>query len=76
MILYQIHNHYYKQLKAELELHHSKVEKYIILHDTESCKMELGQAILEFLKKNEEWTIIEHFSNNNGLTVLGKRGET
>ena len=26
--------HAYKQLKAELELHHSKVNKYIALHDT------------------------------------------
>jgi|2_EtaG_2_1085320.scaffolds.fasta_scaffold12878_2 hypothetical protein len=68
--------HVYKQLKAELDLHHSKVEKYIILHDTESCKRELGHAVLEFLKKNEEWTIIEHFSNNCGLTVLEKHGKT
>jgi len=26
--------HAYKQLKAELNLHHSKVKKYIVLHDT------------------------------------------
>jgi len=69
-------DHIYKQLKAELELHHSKVEKYIILHDTESCKTELWPALCEFLEKNQEWTVIEHFPNNNGLTILGKHGKT
>jgi len=62
--------HFYVQLKAELELHFSKVEKYIILHDTDSCKGELKPAIDEFLEKNKEWKVVEHFSNNNGLTIL------
>ena len=65
-------DHFYEQLKSELKLHSSKVGKYIILHDTESCKTELSPAISEFLEKHKEWNILEHFSNNNGLTILEK----
>ena len=63
-------NHVYVQLKEELKLHSSKTKKYIICHDTESCKRELKPAIREFLESNKEWKMIEHLVNNNGLTVL------
>jgi|15BtaG_2_1085339.scaffolds.fasta_scaffold00689_10 hypothetical protein len=68
-------NHVYTQLKEELKLHSSKVKKYIICHDTESCKMELEPAIDEFLESNKEWRVVERFANNNGLTILGKNSE-
>ena len=32
----------------------------------------LSQAIEEFLQNNKEWTLVEKFTNNNGLTVLKK----
>jgi hypothetical protein len=63
-------DHTYTQLSQELKLHGNKAKKYIILHDTESCKLELQPAINEFLLSNPEWHIKEVFINNNGLTVL------
>jgi hypothetical protein len=83
--------HAYKQLKSELELHASKVKKYIIFHDTTTFAFQdeisyesLGEewvgdgkgiwlAIEEFLESNNEWKIIEKFTNNNGLTVIKKQ---
>lgn len=80
--------HIYEQLKQELELHASKVRKYIILHDTVTygnkgdkynfkCYVKppkerkgLWPAIEEFIETNSEWKIKEHFTNNNGLTIL------
>lgn len=70
--------HVYDQLKVELNLHSQHAKKYIILHDTESFKYKgesenykgLWYAIEEFLEANHCWKIHEHFSNNNGLTIL------
>jgi len=78
--------HAYKQLKAELNRHHSKAKKYIILHDTTSYEFKdetsyeslgwhgdgpgIGQAIDEFLAENTDWVLHEKFTNNNGLTIL------
>ena len=69
--------HTYKQLKAELERHFSKVRKYILLHDTETFGTVgeddgegLSKAIEEFLSDNPDWKVKEKLSNNNGLTVL------
>ena len=72
--------HDYSQLKKEMEIHSGKVKKYIIFHDTESFKEKgetpgdpgIWKAIEEFLNLNEEWRLIEHLKNNNGLTVIGK----
>ena len=72
--------HEYDQVSAELKLHSSKVNKYIIFHDTVSFR-ETGEnggrgiyyAIQEFLDKNKEWHIVEEFKNNNGLLVIGKK---
>ena len=30
----------------------------------------LWKAIEEFLSENEEWVILERYTNNNGLTIL------
>jgi hypothetical protein len=78
--------HAYKQLKGELEKHHSKVKKYIILHDTSNFEFTdedsyeiwgwkgdnkgLWPAIEEFIQTNPEWNIHERYTNNNGLTIL------
>ena len=68
--------HTYAHLKKELELHANKVRKYIVFHDTESFGMQgedgstpgLNAAINEFVLE-EGWTM-NHYANNNGLTVL------
>ena len=67
--------HTYDQLIKELELHGNKSKKFIIIHDTETFggnkkKKGLEHAYKEFLTNNENWSLLEHFANNNGLTVL------
>lgn len=73
--------HVYTQLKQELDMHHAKVRKFIVLHDTETFKIKgeaeghegLGKAIIEFQVAHPEWHLKQHFTNNNGLTILEKR---
>lgn len=63
--------HTYEQLKAELERHHDKPRKYIIMHDTNLVgEDEMQRAVNEFLDAHLEWEVKEHFLNNNGLTVM------
>lgn len=69
--------HTYDQLKAELNRHASKVNRYIIMHDTvtfgirgEDGGKGLKLAIDEFLSNTSEWAIKADFQNNNGLMVL------
>jgi len=73
--------HTYSQLSEELKLHHSKVKKYLIFHDTISYgtrnehntpdeKQGLVPAIKEFLQEHPEWKEICTYTNNNGLTIL------
>ena len=75
--------HNYDQLKAELDRHANKVRKWIAFHDTTSFewhgesyrgKAEKGiwPAIEEFLTDNAEWKLVERFTNNNGLTIIGR----
>lgn len=72
--------HVYEQLKTELYTHHKKVNKYIILHDTELYKtvgevpgsVGLQPALTEFLDENQNWKVLEIKTNNNGLLVLVK----
>ena len=71
-----IHN--YSQVKGEIEKHHSKIKKYMILHDTITFgnKDAIGEgpglikAINEFLYANSDWRQLEFHTNNNGLTIL------
>ena len=72
-------NHFYSQLKAELALHGPKATRYIVLHDTvtfgkvgaDHKTPGLWQAVEEFIADGQ-WTIKEHYTNNNGLTILEK----
>ena len=36
-------------------------------------KRGLYTALLDFLEENKNWKIVEHFTNNNGLTVIEKQ---
>lgn len=63
--------HTYDQLKAELEKHHTKPRKYLIMHDTNLAgENQMQIAVNEFLDAHLEWEVKEHFMNNNGLTVM------
>lgn len=39
----------------------------------EEIKLGLQPAIDEFLENNPEWKLLEHYTNNNGLTILSKQ---
>lgn len=73
--------HVYGQLKAELARHHSKVTRYIALHDTTTFgdrgetagHRGLWPAVTEFLDAHHEWELFVRYENNNGLTVLRRR---
>lgn len=73
--------HVYEQLRVELLVHAESVSRFIALHDTVTFGdvgeapgySGLWRAIVEFLYREPEWTIAEHRSNNNGLTILGRR---
>jgi cephalosporin hydroxylase len=65
-------DHTYEQLKAELNLHHSKVNKYIICHDTIAFP-NMYPAIPEFLNSHPEWSTKEHLTEYPGLIILEKK---
>lgn len=63
--------HTYDQLTAELDRHHSKVKKFIAMHDTNLPNDNyMRQAVNDFLDKHPEWEVAEHFDNCNGMTIL------
>lgn len=75
--------HTYAQLAGELARHADKVQKYILVHDTESFGRvgEDGgpgeiQAIEEFLAAHPEWTVRERLTISNGLVVLERGGQS
>lgn len=61
-----------EHLKKELELHASKVRKYIGFHDIASCEKELIPVIGDFLTKNKEWRMFAIYPNNNGVIIITK----
>lgn len=62
--------HTAEQLRAELKNAAHKVKKYMIFHDTVTFPELYPVLVDEFLPEHPEWTIKEHLTNNNGLTVL------
>lgn len=64
--------HTYDQLTKELELHHTKVKKFIAMHDTNLAgdPDNMRKAVNDFLDKHKEWEVAEYFENCNGLTIL------
>ncbi|MBA87675.1 MAG: hypothetical protein CMB16_00205 [Euryarchaeota archaeon] len=65
-------NHKEEITTRELQLHHSKVSKYILLHDTTAWPGVMF-AIKKFLPKHKEWKIIHQDKKGAGLTILGKK---
>nr|WP_165864236.1 hypothetical protein [Capsulimonas corticalis] len=72
--------HVEEQMRQELALHAGKARRFIVLHDTQTFA-DLGETavmggvwppITDFLRASPEWHILEHFPNNNGLTVLAR----
>jgi predicted O-methyltransferase YrrM len=69
--------HTYGQLLAELRLHGSRANRWIVLHDTETYGM-IGEdggwglipAYQDWLRENPQWKHAHTYKNNNGLTVL------
>lgn len=64
-------HHTYDQLTKELERHHSKVTRRIIMHDT-TAYPECLRAVEDFLTRHN-WYILFHKSNNNGLTCIERK---
>lgn len=62
-------DHTYEQLHTELWRHSPQVRKYIVIHDT-FPDSDMTRAIAEFLSEFTHWTVLELFTNNNGLTIL------
>jgi len=56
---------------AELNRHAGKTQKYIMLHDVESCP-DVFEAAEEFINLNPEWTIDLYCKKGDGLLVLKK----
>jgi len=77
-------DHWYGQIKAELAHHHSRVKKWILMHDTETFgivnpfdgRPRMKAAIYEFLEEHPEWQIKEHIEVGHGLTVLERTAKS
>jgi len=71
--------HAYCQLKAELELHHSKARKYIIMHDTTSYEFRDEPLTSENAWEGDPpsgkglWAAITEFLESNHEWILDKR---
>lgn len=66
--------HTAEQLRGELYFHRGKVEKWIVLHDTETYG-EHGEGGGDGLNRAIEdvatdWRVVRRLTNNNGLAVL------
>ena len=57
---------------AELNRHAGKTQKFIMLHDVESCP-DVFEAAQEFINLNPEWTVDLHCKKGDGLLVLKKQ---
>lgn len=65
--------HTYPQLKKELELHPTKVNKYMAFHDTHMFK-DMARALYEFLDKfPNDWEICYQTEKSCGLTIIKRK---
>lgn len=72
--------HTYTHALYQLNTYAPKVSRFIVFHDTQ-LHGEVGEdgnkpgllgAIRDYLRHNEEWSVIKHFKHQYGLTVLGR----
>lgn len=82
-MLFLDHKHTGETLSEELEKYHTKVNKFITIHDTMvyadkgmDGKKGFSSSILEFLAAHPDWYILHHNSNQYGITTLSKIPET
>ena len=61
--------HRYKHVTKEIELYESLTNKYIMFHDTVSY-LEVGNAVLDFLKNTKNWKLVEEQTVTPGYIVL------
>ena len=66
-----------EHLRGELEAHHTRVRRWIVMHDTETFGQRgedgspgLWGALQDWLALHPEWRLSEHFQNCNGLSIL------
>jgi hypothetical protein len=64
--------HTYNHCKKELALHGSSVKKYIVFHDTKAIPG-VKRAVMEFVTKNKEWEVLEHYEENVVYSVIGRK---
>lgn len=76
--------HTHEQLTAELRLHGHRARRFVALHDTVTFghRDETGEGpglwpVIEdyFLGQHKRWKLLDHWTNNNGLTVFMRRGK-
>jgi hypothetical protein len=68
---------------SELTKHHSKVKKFIIIHDYETFGEKgddgkspgIKKAVDDFIQQRPEWVIAETHKKSNGLVVLSRNEE-
>lgn len=79
MLLVDSH-HVYEQVVAELALAGNKVNKFICFHDTvlygehgqDPGSRGINPAINEFMTSNPHWKVLNNYTNNNGMLVIGR----
>lgn len=81
-ILFIDSDHTEETTAFELERHHSKVTQFIILHDTQTFGLKdrspgTGKGIMTAVSRfidqttpGEDWDMMLHLPNNNGLAIL------
>ena len=71
-VLYIDTLHRYDHLVKELALHGSKVNKYIIFHDT-FAQRELKRAVTEYVAAHDEWVVVTNCEVNVGFMTIKRR---
>ena len=71
-VLYIDTLHRHDHLIKELALHASKVNKYIIFHDT-AAQPGLKKAVKEYVTSHKEWRIVTDCTDNVGFMTIAKK---
>jgi beta-1,4-mannosyl-glycoprotein beta-1,4-N-acetylglucosaminyltransferase len=72
--------HVEEQMREELRRHANQARRYLVLHDTETFGQKGETAghrgiwgpVAEFMRQNPHWRLLQHFPQNNGLTVFAR----